>query len=241
MLFRSRRTELGLTRKELAVRAGLSARFLSDLEAGRANIAIGRLASVAAALSVKIVSLVDDRSDEGLGPKRGVGLLGLRGAGKTSLGARVSAQLGLPFVELDHRIEDAAGLSRAEIFSLHGEVYYRRLEFQCLCELLADGKACVLALSGGVVRNEPAFELAREQLTTVWLSASPEEHMARVLGQGDRRPVADRADAMDELRAILAARQPLYRLADLVVDTAGQSEDASLTTLAASLGEAGWS
>lgn len=172
--------------------------------------------------------------------RRGIALLGLRGAGKSTLGPQLATALGIAFVELDDRIEGAAGLSLAELFALHGEAYYRRLETQCLQALLTDGRPFVVALGGGVVQNEDAFRLARTHCTTVWLRARPEDHMDRVLAQGDRRPIAGRDDAMAELQAILAAREPQYRAADLTVDTShhgGRALDALLRTVE----RAGWS
>lgn len=231
---RQARTERHLTIREVAERSGLSLRFLSQLESGGANIAIGRLDAVATALGVSIVDLVAEEPASG-DAKRDVALLGLRGAGKSTIGPALAKRLGLSFVELDDRIEEAAGMPVAEIFSLHGEAYYRRLERECLERLLDDGRPSVIALSGGIVQNEEAFALARRRCTTVWLKASPKDHMNRVLDQGDRRPVANRPDAMAELRAILAAREPLYHLADVAVDTSRTDVDAAVASIAEEL------
>jgi len=222
---RARRHALGITAADLAERAGLSSRFVSQLEGGSANIAIGRLASVALALEVSVTSLVEAE------PSGIVALLGLRGAGKTTLGRRLAKAQDLPFVELDERIEEAAGLSLSEIFVLHGEDYYRRLEVDCLRSLLEGEEAVVLALSGGIVQNSAAYALVRSSCTTVWLKASPEDHMGRVLAQGDQRPMANRDNAMGELRSILAAREPLYAQADAVIDTSDCDEDGALAAL----------
>ncbi|MCP3962538.1 MAG: helix-turn-helix domain-containing protein [bacterium] len=245
---RRRRGELGLTAQELAERAGLSRRFVAQVEAGKGNIAIGRLEGLAAALEVRIEALIAEpraggvrqaidrllagRSDEdlrwalnllelALGEQapRAVALLGIRGAGKSTVGPRLAEALELPFVELDEHIETAAGLSLVDIFAIHGEPYYRRLEARCVARLLAAREACVLALPGGIVGNEDAFELVRQSCFCAWLKARPEDHMARVLAQGDRRPMAGSTDAMVQLRALIASREPLYRRADVVVDT----------------------
>ena len=231
---RQARADRRLTMREVAERTGLSLRFLSQLEAGEANIAIGRLAAVATALGVPLADLVAEGQSNGEA-KRDVALLGLRGAGKSTIGPRLAAALGAEFVELDDRIEEAAGMGVAEIFSLHGEAYYRRIERECLERLLDGSRASVIALSGGIVQNEEAFALARRRCVTVWLKARPEDHMKRVLEQGDRRPVANRPDAMAELRAILASREPLYQLADLTVDTSRAGVDATVAALAESL------
>jgi len=231
---RHARADRRLTMRELAERSGLSLRFLSQLEAGDANIAIGRLAAVATALGVPLSDLVAEDGGNG-DAKRDVALLGLRGAGKSTIGPRLAERMGAEFVELDDRIAEAAGMGVAEIFSLHGEGYYRRIERECLERLLDDGRVAVIALSGGIVQNEEAFALARRRCATVWLKAKPEDHMKRVLEQGDRRPVANRPDAMAELRAILAAREPLYQLADVTVDTSRATVDAAVDALAESL------
>ena len=236
---REARQALGLTARALAERSQLSLRFVTDLEAGRANIAVGRLLGVADALGLALSELV---AEERAAPARarGLALVGLRGAGKSTLGGRLAAALGVEFVELDQRIEEAAGLSLAELFAIHDEAYYRRLELEALQGLLAGGRPFVVALGGGVVQNPPAWELARRHCTTVWLRARPEDHMDRVLAQGDRRPVAGRPDAMAELRRLLAAREPLYAEAELAVDTSVLGPDAFPALLRA-VGGRGWS
>lgn len=232
---RQARLGLGMTLRELAEAAGLSVRFVSQLEAGEANIAVGRLAAVAAALAVPLSELVAAEARP-----RFVALIGLRGAGKSTLGPRVARSLGVEFVELDERIEEAAGLKLPEIFALHGEGYYRRLEAQALAALVADGAPSVVALPGGIVGNEEAWTLARRHFTTVWLRADPEEHMDRVLLQGDRRPMANRPNAMAELRAILAAREPRYAEADVTIDTSRLDRVAAARAVVAELAARGW-
>src|SRR5688572_25918503 len=153
---RRARAGLGMTLRELAEASGLSVRFVSALEAGEANIAVGRLASVAVALGVPLAELVAEEERP-----QAVALVGLRGAGKSTVGPKLARALGVEFVELDEKIEESAGLKLSEIFALHGESYYRRLEGQTLAELLADGRSRVIALPGGVVTNDEAWALAR--------------------------------------------------------------------------------
>jgi XRE family transcriptional regulator, aerobic/anaerobic benzoate catabolism transcriptional regulator len=169
-----------------------------------------------------------------------VGLLGLRGAGKTTVGKKLAAKLTIPFWELDERIEDIAGLSLSEIFALHGETYYRRLETQALTEVLSRSQFAVIALPGGIVNNPEAFNLTKQHCLTIWLKARPEDHMQRVLAQGDRRPIANRPNAMAELRTILAAREPLYQQANITIDTSSLGVNKSLENALSELRQLGW-
>lgn len=237
---RRRRTERGWTAREAAARSALSLRFYAQLEAGQANIAIGRLAQVAEALDVPLEQLVAEAPAAVPARKAAIALLGLRGAGKSTLGKAAARRLGLDFVELDERIEERAGLRLAEIFALHGEAYYRRLSLECLRDLLEDGRPRVLAMPGGIVGDAEAFELVRRRCTTAWLRARPEDHMERVRQQGDRRPMADRPNAMAELRSLLVAREPLYALSDITVDTSRHDRERAERALVARLQRAGW-
>lgn len=218
---RAQRLARGLTLREVAERSGVSSRFLVQLEAGDGNISVRRLADVAAALDTTPSALLaaDDAAP------RIVALLGLRGAGKTTIGRRLAKRRRVPFVELDKRIEQAADLSLGEIFALHGEEYYRRLEREVLQEVLGEARPMVLATGGGLVASPDTFAMLRRSAVTVWLRASPEQHWNRVVRQGDRRPMADHPQAMADLRALLAAREPLYALADHTVDTSSSPVD----------------
>ena len=129
-----------------------------------------------------------------------IALVGLRGAGKSTLGALLAQRLKLPFIELDKEIERAAGVALSVIFDLYGQVGFRRLERQCLQDLIARHPGFVLATGGSLVSEPATFELLLTNCFTVWLTASPAEHMGRVVAQGDMRPMASNREAMGDLR-----------------------------------------
>jgi XRE family aerobic/anaerobic benzoate catabolism transcriptional regulator len=217
---RALRTSRGWTLREMADRARLSSRFLGQLESGQGNISVLRLVDVATALGTTPAALLGESPTAS---KPVIALLGLRGAGKTTVGRRLARRLNVPFVELDRKIEEAADLSLSEMFSLHGEEYYRRIERETLEAVTANGRPMVLATGGGLVTSQETFNLLRRAATTVWLRATPEDHWNRVVRQGDRRPMQDHPQAMADLRALLAARQSLYASADHVIDTSTAS------------------
>jgi XRE family aerobic/anaerobic benzoate catabolism transcriptional regulator len=220
------------TIRELAERSGVSVRFLVQLESGRGNISVKRLADLAGAFKIPTAHLLaDDYPDA----PRVVALLGLRGAGKTTIGKQLARRLHVRFVELDRRIEKAADMSLAELFSLYGEDYYRRLERETLAAVLAEKRPMVLATGGGIVASPDTYALLKKSAVTVWLRAEPEDHWNRVVSQGDRRPMADHPQAMADLRALLSAREPLYASAQHTVDTSGRAVDAIVNGLAATV------
>jgi XRE family aerobic/anaerobic benzoate catabolism transcriptional regulator len=157
----------------------------------------------------------------------GIALIGLRGAGKSTLGKLLAKHIGWNFVELNKEIERQNGLSVPEIINLYGQEGFRRMEQAALAQLLARKELMVLATGGGIVSEPLTFDLILKSFYTIWLKAEPEEHMARVRRQGDLRPMADDRSAMAELRNILKSREPLYARANAVVDTAGLSVDAA--------------
>ena len=227
---RARRNELGLTMRVLATKAGVSERFLVQLENGEGNISVARLEDVAEGLGTTGARLLatasearSRRSTPGI-----LALVGLRGAGKSSLGSAVAERLGVPFVELDELIVREAQMTLSTIFEIHGEQYYRGVEREVLRRLLVAGKPMVIATGGSIVTDAETWGLLRSRARTVWLKATPHDHWSRVVAQGDVRPMRDRPRAMNELQALLTRREPLYEMADAVVDTTGRPADAVL-------------
>lgn len=234
---RALRTSQGLTLGALAARALLSPRFVASLEAGSGNISVARLADVAAALGTTPAALLTGLGAPARPGPRVIALLGLRGAGKTTLGKRLARKLKLPFFELDQLIERQAGLALSEIFDVHGEAYFRKVERDVLERFLDqrthEGPGAVLATGGGLVTDRASYRLLKARATTVWLKARPEDHWNRVVAQGDRRPMGENPHAMAELRGLLSARSPLYAEAQVTVDTSALGVEGTLRALAA--------
>jgi XRE family transcriptional regulator, aerobic/anaerobic benzoate catabolism transcriptional regulator len=178
-------------------------------------------------------------------PPRGrrIALIGLRGAGKSTLGRLLAAELGIAFVELDREVEREGRMELSDIFAVHGQEGFRRLERAALQRLVREGTPSVIAAGGGIVAEAETFGFLLDTCATIWLRASPEEHMRRVQEQGDLRPMRDNRRAMDDLRAILASREALYAKADVTLDTSGRTPEESLRALLAlpgvALAEAG--
>ena len=167
--------------------------------------------------------------------RRRLALIGLRGAGKSTLGSRLAEHLAVPFIELDAEIERDFGLSLGEIFALSGQSAYRRSERRALDAVIARHPSFVLAAGGSIVAEAETYDELLSRCFTVWITASPEEHMNRVIAQGDLRPMSDNKEAMVDLERILAARTPLYARADAVIDTAGCEIEASFAALLSTL------
>lgn len=165
--------------------------------------------------------------------ERRLALIGLRGAGKSTLGERVARHFAIPFVRLGAEIEKLAGMTVNEIYSLSGQAAYRRLEHRALSQAVGAHARVVIETGGSLVAEPATFGLLLASCFTVWVRTSPEEHMARVVAQGDLRPMADNSDAMADLRRILAEREPFYRKADAILDTSGREIDSCVAELAA--------
>jgi len=162
---------------------------------------------------------------------RRIALIGLRGAGKSTLGAELAERLEMPFLELDRLIEQESGLSLNLLFDFRGQSGFRQLERQCLENVIKNYPCFVIATGGSLVSEPGTFERLLSSCFTVWVRTSPEEHMQRVIAQGDMRPMSNNRDAMSDLKRILAEREVLYNKADIQLDTAGRTFEESLDTL----------
>jgi XRE family aerobic/anaerobic benzoate catabolism transcriptional regulator len=196
-------------------------RFLQRLPAHRLEEVVSRLAR-------------EFGADENVRQKR-IALIGLRGAGKSTLGSRLAEDSHVPFIELDHEIEKETGIPLGEIFSLYGQSGYRTIEKRTLQRVLKEVRPAVLSIGGGVVSEKETYDFLLAHCYTVWVKAQPEEHMSRVIAQGDFRAMAGSDQAMEDLRKILEAREGLYQRADMVLDTAGCSVEQSFSRLKTAL------
>ena len=265
---RGERARRGMSRKLLAKHAGISERYLTQLESGKGNVSLLLLRQVADALGLPLTRLVDDETvapemtlvrqflsrlapaqlqqaysaltaqfptDVAEGRTQRVALVGLRGAGKTTLGSALSRELSVPFFELDREVERLAATPLGSIIELYGQQAYRRYELQALQELLASHVRFVVATGGSIVSETATYELLLRTCFTVWVRTTPEEHMRRVVEQGDLRPMAGSQQAMDDLRRILEERSELYGRADLAIDTTGRPAEESVRELLAQI------
>jgi XRE family aerobic/anaerobic benzoate catabolism transcriptional regulator len=227
---RARRLALGLTQAEVVARAGVSPRFLVDLEKGEGNISLRRLREVCAALGLPLEQLF-----RGLGPggAEKLGLVGLRGAGKSTIGRLLAERLSCRFIELDRQVEASAGLSLGAIFELRGESGYRALEQEALHQALALPGRAVIACGGSLPTRPETWRRLRGEARTIWLQASPAAHLQRVMDQGDLRPMRGHPEALRELELLLAERSQVYREADLHLDTELLGIEATLARIQA--------
>lgn len=251
---RQKRKEKKLSRRVLAEAAGVSQRYLAQIEVGKGNVSIGILQRVAHALDsslLKLLSTIEpaDKFSEifSAAPietqnavlqllsipdkKKRIALLGLRGAGKSTLGKQAAEILDIPFIELNNVVERLAAMPVGEIISMYGPDGYRKLEADALTEVLAQHDRCILAVAGGIVTNREIYNRLINGFHTIWVQASPEDHMARVRAQGDLRPMKGHGQAMDRLRDILKARRLDYGRADVRLNTSNAREPIVLRSL----------
>ena len=232
---RALRKARSLTRKNLSHLAAVSERHLAQLESGEGNISILLLNRIASALNTSIAELFMSESQSSstdTSQRRArIALIGLRGAGKSTLGEKLAAARNVPFIELDREIEKETGMPLADIFSLYGQSGYRAIERRTLERVTNEYDRAVFSIGGGVVTEPETYDYLRAHCYTIWIKAKPQEHMDRVVAQGDFRAMAGNDRAMDDLRRILSSREPLYRQADVTLNTSGASIEESFARL----------
>ncbi|SPF81618.1 helix-turn-helix transcriptional regulator [Pseudoprimorskyibacter insulae] len=187
----------------------------------------------------KVLELLSPEPPEAMRARR-ICLIGLRGAGKSTLGAMAGAKMGVPFVELNREIEDHSGMPVNEVMALYGQEGYRRLESQAVERVIAMHDTMILAVAGGIVADPDTYNLLLSRFHTIWVKASPDEHMSRVRAQGDTRPMAGNPEAMEQLKVILRSREALYERAHAQLDTSGRAPEESLERLLALIEDKGF-
>src|SRR5580698_9237384 len=236
---RALRKARSLTRKNLSELADVSERHLAQLESGEGNISIILLNRIATALNTSLAELFSQEqqsSSSEISPRiKRIALIGLRGAGKSTLGQKLAETRNVPFIELDREIEAETGIPLADIFSLYGQSGYRAIERRTLERVTNEYDSAVFSIGGGVVNEPETYDFLRANCYTVWIKAKPQEHMDRVVAQGDFRAMAGNDSAMDDLRRILTSREPLYRQADLTLDTSAATVAESFNRLQSAL------
>jgi XRE family transcriptional regulator, aerobic/anaerobic benzoate catabolism transcriptional regulator len=226
---RAWRNEQGMTRKTLSEGSGVSERYLAQLESGQGNMSVLLLRKVARAMGVPLERLVQEEDPSPRAER--IALLGLRGAGKSTLGTKLAQILGVPFIELDREVENEAGAKLGEVFAMYGQDSFRRFERRALERVLNQYPRAVIATGGSLVTDPETYELLLERCLCVWLKAAPEEHMSRVIAQGDMRPFKGRSAALDEIRKLLASRDRLYGRADATLDTSSKTVKQSFSEI----------
>jgi len=248
---KSIRKDKKLSRRRVAEVSDVSQRFLSQFEAGEGNISVARLLSLCEALGVSLGGVVSDRSDSRViqiqaalasaGPAQlemiakileldpiaqpkydRIALIGLRGAGKSTLGRQLAIDLNYELIELDRQVEGLAGMSLTEVFSLYGQEGYRRLERESL-ELCAEKSYTVITTGGSIVTDSTNYHYLLAHFLTAWISTSAQEHLNRVIAQGDKRPMEGDKSPLRSIRKLLEQRHSLYAQAPLALDTSGRS------------------
>lgn len=232
VLLRRIATSLGVSLEEL-----FAPEARSEPEPQREKVLIERFLERLPAHRVEevLARLMREFGEEEKARRERIALIGIRGAGKSTLGARLATDLKLPFIELDAEIEKDAGMPLGEIFSLYGQAGYRGIERRLLEKMVSEHFRAIFSVGGGVVSEKETYDYLLSTCYTVWIKARPEEYMTRVIAQGDFRVMGGSDQAMEELRRILAARDPLYRKADVCLDTSGDSVDESFAKLKAAL------
>ena len=254
---RAARAALGMSRRALSERSGVSPRYLAQIEAGEGNISVLLLDRVATALDVRIEDLVSAEEPmdaeaariarlhrSGCNPDilkaQRICLVGLRGAGKSTLGAQAADKLKIPFIELNDLIETQSGMPTGEVMALYGQDGYRAAEARALNEVIAAHSKMILAVSGGIVAAPATYAQVLERFHTIWVRTGPAEHMARVRAQGDLRPMEGNPGAMDQLKALLSTRTPDYERAFAQVDTTSRPVQSSVNDVLTIIAKHRW-
>lgn len=233
---RTERLKRGMTRRALAEQSQTSERYLAQIETGSGNPSVLVLDAIARALDVAAADLMPPPRRAAPATRsaqraRRIALIGLRGAGKSTLGAALARRIAAPFIEIDKIIEQEHGAPIATLFDVYGQATFRRYEREALTHVVTASPAAVIATAGGIVADDATLSQLLDQTHVIWLQASPAEHMRRVMEQGDFRPMADNRDAMKDLIAILDARAPAYGRAHARVDTSGKGVEACVEEL----------
>ena len=255
------RARRGMTRKLLSAHSGVSERYLSQVETGKANISVALLWRIAQAMDVGVQELLpgyDNREHsslfkmiENMGPAQqeqaylllkeqlrvqtashGIALIGLRGAGKSELGGMLGRHTGIPFIDLVDVVEKISGMDVGELFALGGQKAYRRSEYEALNYVLEHFPKAIVEAGGSLVTQADTYHKLMHHYYTIWLKAKPEEHMQRVIAQGDMRPMQGNTEAaMDDLKRILGEREKEYQAAHYVLNTTGRNVDSCFEEL----------
>jgi len=228
---RALRRARGLPRRVLSEISGVSERYLARLESGNGNVTVGILHRLSLVFGCAVEDLVAGGARSNTEKGHRLALLGVRGGGKTTLGAAISAARGVPFIEMSSQIEMVSGMDVGEVISLYGQEGFRRYEEEAIASIIEDHDRVVLAVGGGIVEAAANYDLLLRHFHTIWVKASSAEHIGRVRAQGDERPMAGFAAAEEHLSNMLEQREADFSRADLVISTSGVSADTSAAEL----------
>ena len=228
---RALRRARGLSRRVLSEISGVSERYLARLESGNGNVTVGILHRLSLVFGCAVEDLVAGGARSNTEKGHRLALLGVRGGGKTTLGAAISAARGVPFIEMSSQIEMVSGMDVGEVISLYGQEGFRRYEEEAIASIIEDHDRVVLAVGGGIVEAAANYDLLLRHFHTIWVKASSAEHIGRVRAQGDERPMAGFAAAEEHLSNMLEQREADFSRADLVISTSGVSADRSVAEL----------
>ncbi len=228
---RALRRARGLSRRVLSEISGVSERYLAQLESGNGNVTVGILHRLSLVFGCAVEDLVAGGGRPNTKKGHRLALLGVRGGGKTTLGAAISAARGVPLIEMSSQIEMVSGMDVGEVISLYGQEGFRRYEEEAIASIIEDHDRVILAVGGGIVEAAANYDLLLRHFHTIWVKASSAEHIGRVRAQGDERPMAGFAAAEEHLSNMLEQREADFSRADLVISTSGVSADRSVAEL----------